>query len=78
MKIERSAALWLAMAACASSPPIHGAETNRVYENRLVPLTNGPPLLADHPEFVQPIEELGRYEAPAIVNDARADLHVRA
>jgi nicotinamidase-related amidase len=41
-------------------------------------LTNAPPLLADHPEFVQPVEELVRYEAPPIVNDEGADLHVRA
>lgn len=54
------------------------AEPSRTYENRLVRLTNAPPLLADHPEFVQPVEDLVRYEAPAILNDDRADLHVRA
>jgi len=50
----------------------------RVYENRLTRLTGAKPLLADYPEFVAPVEESVRYEAPAIVNDDGADLHVRA
>lgn len=50
----------------------------RVYENRLTPLANPKPLLADHPEFVEPIVEKVRYEAPALVTDAGADLSVRA
>ena len=48
------------------------------YANRLQRLENPPPLLADHPEFIAPIQELVRYEAPAIVNDVGADLEVRA
>jgi nicotinamidase-related amidase len=35
-------------------------------------------LLADHPEWVEPVCELTRYEAPALVDDPKADLHVRA
>src|SRR5205809_4955530 len=53
----------------------HGA---RMYENRLTLLTNPPPLLADYPEFVEPVRELRRYEAPLLVNDEGADLSVRA
>jgi hypothetical protein len=34
--------------------------------------------LADHPEFIEPIKELARFEAPLLVDDAGADLHVRA
>jgi hypothetical protein len=49
-----------------------------VYENRLKPITSPKPLLADYPEFVEPVRELVRYEAPVLVNDSGADLHVRA
>jgi hypothetical protein len=48
------------------------------YDNSLTPLKNAPPLLADHPEWVEPIHETQRFEAAAIVNDEKADLHVRA
>src|SRR6266849_1588795 len=50
----------------------------RTYENRLRPITDPKPLLADHPEFIEPIRETARYEAPALVDDKDADLHVRA
>ena len=50
----------------------------RVYENKLTPIADAKPLLADHPEFVEPVVEKGRFEAPAIVDEAGADLHVRA
>lgn len=50
----------------------------RVYENQLQLLKNAPPLLADFPEFVQPVEEVRRYKAPLLVNDKDADLSVRA
>src|SRR4051794_21058627 len=52
--------------------------TTRTYENRLILLDNPPPLLADHPEFVEPVRELARFEAPVLVDDEGADLHVRA
>ena len=50
----------------------------RIYENRLARLTNPRPLLADYPEFVEPVRETTRYEAPRLVDDADADLRVRA
>jgi nicotinamidase-related amidase len=50
----------------------------RTYENRLTRLANPQPLLADHPEFVEPVHETVRYEAPLLVDDPNADLHVRA
>ena len=50
----------------------------RVYENRLTLLTNPQPLLADYPEFIAPVEEVTRYNAPVLVDEANADLHVRA
>jgi len=56
----------------ADSPP------SRVYENQLTLLPDPKPLLADHPEFVQPVEETRRFEAPPLVQDDGADLSVRA
>jgi hypothetical protein len=50
----------------------------RTYENRLVRITEPRPLLADHPEFVEPVRETVRYEAPLLVDDEQADLEVRA
>jgi nicotinamidase-related amidase len=50
----------------------------RVYENRLTRIENPRPLLADHPEFVEPVRERVRYEAPVLVEDEGADLEVRA
>lgn len=49
-----------------------------VYENRLKPITNAKPLLADHPEFIEPVKETARFEAPILVDDADGDLEVRA
>lgn len=54
------------------------AENSRIYQNTLKRLNHPTPLLADYPEFIQPIEELRRYEAPILVDDVGADLSVRA
>lgn len=51
---------------------------SRVYSNTLKVIPNPTPLLADHPEFVDPIRELVRYEAPRLVDDPQGDLNVRA
>lgn len=50
----------------------------RRYENRLTRLQNPPALLADYPEFVEPVEETVRFEAPCLVDDEQGDLEVRA
>ncbi len=50
----------------------------RIYQNTLTPIANPQPLLADFPEFVQPIVESRRFEAPRLVDDEGADLEVRA
>ena len=55
-----------------------GAAVERVYQNRLVRIERPQPLLADYPEFFEPIIEQAHYEAPAIVQDEGADLSVRA
>lgn len=50
----------------------------RTYQNRLVKIAKPKPLLGDFPEFFEPIVEQTHYEAPAVVDDEQADLHVRA
>jgi len=50
----------------------------RLYENRLTLIANPAPLLADYPEFVQPVIEKTRYEAPILIDDPAADLEIRA
>jgi len=50
----------------------------RVYANTLTPIADPLPLLNDYPEFVQPIIEEARFEAPVLVDDPEADLTVRA
>jgi nicotinamidase-related amidase len=54
------------------------ADPPRTYVNKLTPIPDPKPLLADHPEFVAPVTEVARFEAPPLVTDAAADLHVRA
>jgi hypothetical protein len=71
---------WLLPALAASLLSATSAEGQQphVYHNRLTPLTDPKPLLADHPEFVEPVREVARFEGPVLVDDADADLHVRA
>ncbi len=54
------------------------AEPERTYLNRLTPIRNPKPLLADYPEFVEPVREPSRFEAPVLVADPDADLQVQA
>ena len=61
----------------AAEPPA-AVTPVRTYQNRLVKLKNPQPLLADYPEFVQPIEEEARYEAPVLVDDPEATIELRA
>jgi hypothetical protein len=55
----------------------HDLETY-VYDNHLHPLENPGPLLADFPQFCQPVEELQRFEAAPLIEDKDANLSVRA
>ena len=67
--------VWLSWSASVFSE-----ETSdlRKYANKLTLLENPKPLLADYPEFVEPVRELRRFEAPILVNEPDADLSVRA
>jgi nicotinamidase-related amidase len=48
------------------------------YNNTLTKLESPAPILGDYPQYIQPVIEEARYEAPILVNDAEADLDVRA
>jgi hypothetical protein len=50
----------------------------RTYDNTLTPIKDAKPLLADFPQFVEPVIESRRFEAPRLVDDPGADLDVRA
>lgn len=60
--------------------PMPAAEPGgpRTYENRLTPIKDPKPLLADYPQFIEPVQETRRFEAPRLVDDPNADLEVRA
>ena len=69
----------MALVALALPLELRAQETApRVYENRLKPLVDAKPLLGDYPEFIEPVREVARFEAPLLVADQGADLHVRA
>ena len=61
-----------------SSARAQNQSNQRTYENRLVPIADPKPLLADYPQWVRPITEVARFEAPILVDDPDADLAVRA
>lgn len=62
----------------ALSVPAEDFAPKRIYKNELRKIENPAPLLAEHPEFVTPVIEKTRYEAPAIIDEEGADLEVRA
>ena len=71
----------LALAGCllaAHAAAAQDSPARRVYQNRLTRIEEPRPILADHPEFFEPILEQAHFEAPPVVVDQRADLHVRA
>lgn len=57
---------------------VQAQPAGRVYENKRVRIKSPAPLLADYPEFVAPVKELTRFEAPTLVDDDGADMSVRA
>src|SRR5687767_14775730 len=68
--------LWGLAATLSAGPASAGDGETRVYENRLTPIADPKPILADHPRFVEPIRETARFEAPVLVDDPGADLDV--
>ncbi|HXJ72233.1 MAG TPA: hypothetical protein VNM37_05255, partial [Candidatus Dormibacteraeota bacterium] len=79
---RRPASLWFGAAAVLPlmlwAVTIRAAEPARTYANRLVPLRDPKPLLADYPQWIEPIRETNRFEAPYLVDDRDANLEVRA
>jgi nicotinamidase-related amidase len=50
----------------------------RTYDNTLTPIKNPKPLLADFPQYVEPVIEARRFESARLVDDPGGDLDVRA
>ena len=50
----------------------------RSYANNLVPIKHPKPLLADYPQYIDPILEETHYEGPPLVDDVNSTLSVRA
>ena len=71
---------FIAVLTLATSIPARAQDqpAPRVYEHRLTPLKNAAPLLSDHPTYVEPIKTGPRFEAPILIDEADADLDVRA
>ena len=65
-------------AEAVAAPESPGTAGTRAYENTLTAIKNPKPLLADFPQYVEPVVETRRFEAPRLVDDPRADLEVRA
>lgn len=53
-------------------------QTTRTYENQLTPIDNPRPILADFPQFCEPVRETNRFAAPPLVVDEQANLEVLA
>lgn len=69
---------WLLLAALAGGAHLAFAADVRIYKNELKPIAHPKPILADYPQYVEPIRETNRFEAPVLVDDRDADLDVRA
>ncbi len=50
----------------------------RQYDNTLMPIKEPSAILADHPQFVQPLKEARRFAAAPVIDDEGADLAVRS
>ncbi len=75
--------IWICLFVAATvscGTAVHGGDepVTRIYENRLRPITDPRPILADSPRFVEPVRETARFEAPPLIDDPGGDLAVRA
>ncbi|MFM7517568.1 MAG: hypothetical protein ACKO3V_11545 [Pirellula sp.] len=70
--------LWIYGALWVSATFAQETSEVRVYENRLIRIASPKPILADYPQYFEPIREQSHFEAPAVVVDKQADLEVRA
>lgn len=75
----RSLLLFVALnAGLLSTARAEDAAQPHVYRNTLKPIENPQPILADHPEYITPITEVARFEAPTLIDDPEADISLRA
>ena len=70
--------LFNPLVSTAQAAQAEPAQPKRIYRNQLKKIENPQPLLADCPEFIEPVNDLLRFEAPVLVDDPQADLEVRA
>ena len=54
------------------------AQPQQRYDNHLERIANAKPILADYPQYVQPIDDANRFRAAPVVDEMNADLEVRA
>ncbi len=70
--------LTIALLVAGGAAVVAQAQETRTYDNRLTPIKAPGPILADQPDFMEPINESARFEAPPLVDDKVADLDLRA
>jgi hypothetical protein len=73
--VRRAVLVSLALPAIAD---LAEESSTRVYQNNLKPISAPRPILEDFPRFVEPVREVARFESPLLIDDAGADLEVRA
>src|SRR5262245_8235470 len=78
MRIRQPVFIVLFLVLAASPSQTGEKPVVRTYENKLTLIADAGPLLADYPEYVEPVRNKERFESPALVDDPQADLHVRA
>jgi len=66
----RTIVVAIGLSLLALSTRLDADDGPRAYENKLSRIQHPKPLLADYPEWVEPIREKNRWEAPAIVMDS--------
>lgn len=66
------------LAAPPSKADGEAGAANKVYVNTLTPIDKPAPILAERPEFVEPMTEPRRFQAPPLVVEEDGDLSVRA
>ena len=70
--------LLLALAAIQISTLLGQDHGHRTYSNMLKPITKTEPILADYPQYFEPIQEEDYFESPPLIADSNSDLSVRS
>ena len=75
---RRHLGVGLLLTLASTAAPEQPKSDPLIYSNRLTRITHPKPIFADFPDFVEPVREITRYEAPMLVDEPGADLQVRA